>query len=95
MLPTDKSQLSQEFLTLVEIVAALRGPNGCPWDKEQTQGTLTQYAIEEAHELAEAIESGNPESPRPIEFQIAHIVIGQTIAALYLFKQLAIDRVTE
>ena len=59
MLPTDKSQLSQEFLTLVEIVAALRGPNGCPWDKEQTQGTLTQYAIEEAHELAEAIESGN------------------------------------
>lgn len=46
------------FETLVEIVAQLRGPNGCPWDKEQTQTSLTQYAIEEAHELAEAIESG-------------------------------------
>lgn len=46
------------FETLVEIVARLRGPDGCPWDKEQTQSSLTQYAIEEAHELAEAIESG-------------------------------------
>lgn len=47
------------FQTLVEIVQQLRGPNGCPWDKEQTQRSLTQYAIEEAHELAEAIESNN------------------------------------
>ena len=46
------------FQTLVEIVASLRGPNGCPWDREQTQGSLTQYAIEEAFELVEAIESG-------------------------------------
>lgn len=51
--------LADEFVTLVETVAALRGPEGCPWDKEQTQKTLTQYAIEEAFELAEAIESGN------------------------------------
>jgi len=49
--------LLQEFQTLVEIVARLRGPDGCPWDKEQTQKTLTQYAIEEAYELVEAIES--------------------------------------
>ena len=49
--------LLQEFQTLVEIVASLRGPDGCPWDKEQTQKTLTQYAIEEAYELVEAIES--------------------------------------
>jgi tetrapyrrole methylase family protein/MazG family protein len=46
------------FQTLVEIVAQLRGPQGCPWDKEQTQASLTQYAIEEAYELAEAIETG-------------------------------------
>ncbi len=48
-----------EFKTLVEIVAQLRGPDGCPWDKEQTQRTLTQYAIEEAFELVEAIEKND------------------------------------
>lgn len=48
------------FQTLVEIVASLRGPQGCPWDKEQTDRSLTQYAIEEAFELVEAIEGGDP-----------------------------------
>ena len=48
----------RSFQELIEIIAALRGPGGCPWDKEQTQKSLTQYAIEEAYELAEAIESG-------------------------------------
>jgi len=48
-----------EFQTLVEIIARLRGPNGCPWDKEQTQKSLTPYIIEEAYELVEAIEGGS------------------------------------
>jgi tetrapyrrole methylase family protein / MazG family protein len=47
------------FQSLVEVVKALRGPEGCPWDKEQTHQTLTRFAIEEAHELAEAIDSGH------------------------------------
>src|SRR4051812_42822436 len=46
------------FESLLEIVKALRGPEGCPWDKEQTHRSLTPYAIEEAFELAEAIETG-------------------------------------
>lgn len=50
---------AEEFKKLLEVVATLRGPNGCPWDLEQTPKSLTQYAIEEAYELAEAIESGN------------------------------------
>jgi tetrapyrrole methylase family protein/MazG family protein len=41
---------------LVQVVADLRGPDGCPWDKEQTHESLTSYAIEEIHELAEVIE---------------------------------------
>jgi tetrapyrrole methylase family protein/MazG family protein len=49
----------EKFESFVEIVAALRGPDGCPWDKEQTHRTLTPYVIEEAHELAEAIETGS------------------------------------
>lgn len=49
----------EKFDSLLQIVAALRGPQGCPWDKEQTHRSLTPYAIEEAHELAEAIETGD------------------------------------
>jgi tetrapyrrole methylase family protein/MazG family protein len=47
------------FASLVEVVKILRGPSGCPWDREQTQVSLTQYAIEEAHELVDAIEEGD------------------------------------
>ncbi|MFM6973694.1 MAG: MazG family protein [Agromyces sp.] len=43
---------------LVDIVARLRGPGGCPWDAEQTHASLVQYLVEESHELIEAIESG-------------------------------------
>ncbi len=46
------------FKHLVEIVAKLRGPHGCPWDKAQTQKALTQHIIEESYELVEAIENG-------------------------------------
>jgi tetrapyrrole methylase family protein / MazG family protein len=50
----------RDFQALVQVVAALRGPDGCPWDKEQTHQTLTRYAIEETHELVEAIENSSP-----------------------------------
>lgn len=46
----------KEFNALLEIVKTLRGPDGCPWDKEQTHKTLTRFALEEAFELAEAID---------------------------------------
>jgi len=49
----------REFTSLLQVVEALRGPEGCPWDKEQTHRTLTRYAIEEAFELSEAIDGGN------------------------------------
>ena len=53
---TTPPQNLSDFSSLLEIVKALRGPNGCPWDKEQTPISLAPYAIEEAHELAEALE---------------------------------------
>ncbi len=49
----------KDIQSLVQIIADLRGPNGCPWDKEQTHQTLAPYAIEEVHELAEALESAD------------------------------------
>jgi XTP/dITP diphosphohydrolase len=48
-----------ELDDLVAVMARLRGPGGCPWDAEQTHASLVPYAIEEAHELAEAVESGD------------------------------------
>lgn len=45
--------------TVERLAARLRGPDGCPWDKEQTHLTLTRYALEETGELVEAIELGD------------------------------------
>jgi tetrapyrrole methylase family protein / MazG family protein len=51
-------QALSPFDQLVEIMAALRAPDGCPWDLEQTHQTLTAYLLEETYETLEAIESG-------------------------------------
>lgn len=45
---------------LEHVVAELRGENGCPWDKKQTLETLKPYLVEEAYELIDAIDSGDP-----------------------------------
>ena len=47
---------------LLNIMARLRGPSGCPWDREQTEQTLKKFLIEEAYETLEAIEAGSPET---------------------------------
>lgn len=44
---------------LVRVMEQLRGPNGCPWDREQTHQTLARYLIEEAFEAADALERGD------------------------------------
>lgn len=44
------------FTRLVEIMERLRAPGGCPWDREQTHKSIKPYLIEEAYEVAEAIE---------------------------------------
>ncbi len=54
----------RDFAGLVKVVEHLRGPEGCPWDKEQSHETLTRFAIEEAFELGEAIDSGDQKAIR-------------------------------
>jgi nucleoside triphosphate diphosphatase len=49
---------------LLDIMDKLRDPGGCPWDREQTLRTLTPYLLEEAHEVIEAIESGDVDNHR-------------------------------
>jgi len=56
-----KINQSDSFLdALIQLVATLRGKNGCPWDKKQTPSSVSVYLIEEVFELAEAIEQGDP-----------------------------------
>jgi MazG family protein len=45
---------------LVALMERLRAPGGCPWDRKQTPETLRRYILEEAHELVEAIDQGDP-----------------------------------
>jgi tetrapyrrole methylase family protein/MazG family protein len=47
------------FASLVGIMARLRAPDGCPWDREQTPESLKKYFIEETYEVIEAIDSGD------------------------------------
>jgi tetrapyrrole methylase family protein/MazG family protein len=50
---------SQEFARLVEIIAKLRGPEGCPWDKKQTHSSLREYLLEESYEVLDALDEDN------------------------------------
>jgi MazG family protein len=47
------------FDRLVEIMRALRAPDGCPWDREQTHASLRPFVLEETYEVLDAIESGD------------------------------------
>ena len=49
---------------LVAVMDRLRSPGGCPWDAEQTHASLLPYAVEEVHEVVEAVESGDREHLR-------------------------------
>ncbi len=44
---------------VVDLVARLRGSNGCPWDREQTHESLVPYLLEEAYELVEALQAAD------------------------------------
>ena len=50
-------QNDSTFSELVAIMARLRGPGGCPWDRKQTHATLRPYLLEEAYETLEAIDA--------------------------------------
>src|SRR6201992_594341 len=47
---------SRDIAVLLQIMRRLRGPEGCPWDREQSFATIAPYTVEEAYEVAAAIE---------------------------------------
>ncbi|ANU09314.1 hypothetical protein A1A1_14022 [Planococcus antarcticus DSM 14505] len=58
----EQTQRLKEWQTFRSIVAKLRSPEGCPWDREQTHESLSAFLIEEAHELLQAIQEGDDKS---------------------------------
>ena len=52
-------EIGYQFEELVNIVSRLRAPDGCPWDREQTNHTLIPYFIEEVYEVIESVDDGD------------------------------------
>ena len=51
--------MSERFHKLVDLMAALRAPNGCPWDRKQTHESLKPYLLEETYEVLEVLDQQN------------------------------------
>ena len=61
--PVTQDELKyKEFSKLRQIIAQLRGPNGCPWDQKQTHESLKKYLLEEAYELIDTIDEQDDEA---------------------------------
>jgi MazG family protein len=59
-----QSSAGEEFQKLVDIMARLRGPGGCPWDREQTLDSLRSFVLEETYEVLDAIDRGDHDDLR-------------------------------
>jgi MazG family protein len=78
----DKQKAAAKFVNLLEIVEKLRGPDGCPWDKEQTHASLLPYFIEEAYEVMESVDEGDFETfQEELGDILLHVVLQTQIAA--------------
>jgi tetrapyrrole methylase family protein/MazG family protein len=72
------------FERLLEIMRRLRGPGGCPWDREQTRVSLKPFLLEEAYEVLEAIESGEVPALRE--------ELGDLLFQVLFHAQIAVER---
>ena len=79
----DFGHLLPEFQRLCEVVAKLRSPNGCPWDRQQTMKTIKPYTLEETYELLEAIDSDDNEAIQE--------ELGDVLLQVILDSQIAAD----
>ena len=58
------TMMSSHLEAFIQTIARLRGPDGCPWDREQSHASLARYLLEEAYEVLEAIHDGDPKKLR-------------------------------
>ena len=79
------------FEELLDIMRRLRGPDGCPWDREQTRTSLKAYLIEETYEVIEAIESGHA---TPLEEELGDLLFQVVFHAQIAQEQGEFDMVS-
>ena len=74
-------EIGNQFEELVNIVSRLRAPDGCPWDREQTNQTLLPYFVEEVYEAIESIDDGDWDlAKEELGDILLHIVFQASIA---------------
>src|SRR5262249_11721933 len=69
------------FERLLGIMAQLRGPGGCPWDREQTSNSLKPYLIEEAYEVLEALDGDGSHLQEELGDLLFQVVFHSQVAA--------------
>jgi MazG family protein len=75
------------FPDLVALMARLRSPNGCPWDREQTYATLAPMLLEEAYEAFEAVEEAREGRPAGLRDEL-----GDLLFQIIFYAQVAAER---
>jgi tetrapyrrole methylase family protein/MazG family protein len=68
-MPHNQEAILNSFSEVLQTVARLRGPGGCPWDREQTHQSLRRFLIEEAYEVLEVLD----EIEKPEDLNDAHL----------------------
>ncbi|MEO6392476.1 MAG: nucleoside triphosphate pyrophosphohydrolase [Pyrinomonadaceae bacterium] len=79
--------MSANFTDLVELMARLRSPDGCPWDREQTYQTLAPMLLEEAYEAFEAVEAAVEGRPNELRDEL-----GDLLFQIVFYSQVAGER---
>src|ERR671938_917489 len=75
------------FADLVALMARLRAPDGCPWDREQTYATLAPMLLEEAYEAFEAVEEAREGRPAELRDEL-----GDLLFQIVFYAQVARER---
>ena len=80
----EKRPLAEAMKSLVDLVARLRGPGGCPWDARQDEFSIKNYLLEEAYEVVDAIDRGVPDQVR--------LELGDLLFQIVFLSDLASER---
>ena len=78
------SEVHDQLARLLAVIERLRGPGGCPWDREQTEATMAPHLLEETYEALEAIASGRAELERE--------ELGDVLMNVLMISQIAKER---
>jgi MazG family protein len=88
MTSSSNTSTGEKFQLLVDLMARLRAPDGCPWDREQTFDTIKPYLLEETYEVLDAIDAHDwPELPGELgDLMLQAVFFSQMAAEENLFR---------